>query len=189
VAPQPSPPPTPDRSRAEGTGADRSRTKDAGGDRPRTEDAGADRPGSEASGSRARRRAREDELRAALVPLAPGERPGALVAATALAGALGLANLIAYLAGAKIGGRAPGPEVLVFSAAMGLAAVGMWRVRYLAVLGFEVFLAASVIFFCLLLIIAANVAAVALALAVIVIDGWLFWKLVRVLGRMQAPSR
>ncbi|TMK39078.1 MAG: hypothetical protein E6G56_11885 [Actinobacteria bacterium] len=136
-----------------------------------------------------RGRAREDEIRAALAPLEPGERPGALIAATALASALGLANLIAYLAGAKIDGRAPGPAVLVFSAAMALAAVGMWRVRYLAVLGFQIFLAASVVFFCLLLIIAANLEAVAVAVAVIVVEGWLFWKLVRVLGRMQAPPR
>jgi len=112
-----------------------------------------------------------------------------VAATTALASALGLANLIAYLAGAKIDGRAPGPAVLVFSAAMALAAVGMWRVRYLAVLGFQIFLAASVVFFCLLLIIAANLEAVAVAVAVIVVEGWLFWKLVRVLGRMQAPPR
>jgi hypothetical protein len=159
VAPQPSPPPTPER------------------------------PGSTPERPRSRGRAREDELRAALTPLAPGERPGALVAATVLAGALGLANLIAYLAGAKLGGKAPGPEVLAFSAVMAAAAVGMWRVRYWAVLGFQVLLAVSVIFFGLLLAIAANLEAVAVSVAVIGLDGWLFWKLVRVLGRMQAPPR
>ena len=100
-----------------------------------------------------RRRARRSQ------PLAPGERPPALLAAVALATALGLGNAIAFAAGATIGGKHPGPGVLAFSGLMALLAGGMFARRYVAVLAFEALLGLAVAFFSLFLIESANVLA------------------------------
>ena len=54
--------------------------------------------------------ARDAAARAQLEPLAPGERPFGLLAAIVVACALALGNLIAYLAGATINGKHPGPS-------------------------------------------------------------------------------
>jgi hypothetical protein len=130
---------------------------------------------------------RDEAARTALEPLAPGERPPALLAAVALASALGLGNAIAYAAGATIGGKHPGAGVLAFSAAMALLAVGMWTKRYLAVLAFEALLALIVLFFSLFLVEAGNVLGLVVCVFVVSAAGWLFWKLVRVMGRLAAP--
>jgi hypothetical protein len=146
--------------------------------------------------SRAERRAPTEESRgerraavrrAQLEPLAPGERPASLVACAGIAAVLGLANLVLYIAGTKIGGKHPGPGVLSFSVVMIGAAWGMWGRRYWAVLGFEALLALAVLTFCLLLVEASNVEALVLCLAVVGGGGWLFWKLIGVMGRLQVP--
>jgi hypothetical protein len=130
---------------------------------------------------------RDQALRDALAPLGPGERPRPLLAATVVAGLLGVGNAIAFAAGATIAGKHPGPGVLAFSGLMALLAGGMWARRYLAVLAFEALLALVVLVFALFLVEAANLEAVVLCIAVIAGGGWLFWKLVRVMGRMAAP--
>jgi hypothetical protein len=55
------------------------------------------------------------------------------------------------------------------------------------VLLFQVLLAILVIFFFLFLLRASSLGDVALSLGIIVPAGWLFWKLVRVLARLQVP--
>ena len=132
---------------------------------------------------------RDDAVRAELAPLAPGERPGPLLAAVAVAGLLGLGNAIAYAAGATIAGKHPGAGVLAFTGLMAMLAAGMWWQRYFAVLAFEALLVAVVLAFALLLVEAANLEAVALCLVVVGGAGALFWKLVRVMGRMAAPRQ
>ena len=132
---------------------------------------------------------RDAALRATLDPLAPGERPPAIVIATSVATALAIANLAAYAVGVKIQGKTQGPGVLLFPAVMAMAAVGMWRLRYWAVLGFEALLALIVIVFALFLVRAGNIAAVAVCLVVIGSGGWLFFKLVRAMARIQMPTR
>ncbi len=107
---------------------------------------------------------------------------------TAVAAVLGLANLVAYLAGDKIGGKHPAAAgIAVFSALMFACAVGLWRLWYGAVLGFMALLAIIVTVFALLLIEASNVLGLVVALVVIVVAGYLFFKLVRVLSRIQMP--
>jgi hypothetical protein len=138
---------------------------------------------------RARGEARDAEVRAALAPLAPGERPRSLLAAVAVCTVLGAANAIAFAAGAKIDGRHPGAGVLAFTAVMAMLAGGMWARRYLAVLAFEALLAFAVLAFSLFLIEASNIEAVLLCVAVIAGAGWLFWKLVRVMGRLSVPPQ
>jgi hypothetical protein len=153
-----------------------------------------DDPGSVASvapgeSRRSRSRERDAEARAALVPLEPGERPGAVTVAAGVAAALALTNLVLYAIGTKIQGKSPGAGALLFTLVLGAAAVGMWRSRYWAVLGFQALLAILILLFALLLLRAANVEAVLLALAVIGLGGWLFWKLVRAMARIQMPRR
>jgi hypothetical protein len=138
----------------------------------------------------ARAEERNAAVRAELAPLAPGERPRPLIAAAVLAAALGAANLVALVAGVDVQGEQPSAAgVLVFCAVMFLAAGGLWQARYWAVLGFEVLLGLIVLVFSLFLLRASNLLAVAVCIPIIAIAGWLFWKLVRVMGRIQAPQR
>jgi hypothetical protein len=131
---------------------------------------------------------RDAQVRAGLTPIEPGRRPGAIVIGTLLAAAVGLGNLIAFAAGVKVGGKHPSAGgVVVFSVLMIVCAVGMWRLWYGAVLGFMALLAIIVTIFALLLVEASNLLGLIVALAVIGGAGYLFYKLVRVLSRIQMP--
>lgn len=145
--------------------------------------------GSPRSASRAgRTEQRNAAVRATLTPIAPGERPLAITIASLLAAASGLGNLIAYLAGAKIGGKHPAAGgILLFSALMLVCSWGMWTLRYWAVLGFMGLLAIIVTLFALLLVEASNLLGFLIPPVVIILCGWLFIKLVRVLSRIQMP--
>jgi hypothetical protein len=137
----------------------------------------------------ARGRARDEEARRKLKPLAPGERPRAVTLAAILAAALGLANVALVVAGYEVEGSGSTAGALVFAALMAVAAVGLWRVRYWAVLGFEALLGIAIIFSALSLMVASNAMAVLLCVAIIAIAGPLFWFLIRVMARIQLPSR
>jgi hypothetical protein len=137
----------------------------------------------------ARAEERNAAVRATLTPLAPGEHPPALKAAIAVALLLAIANLVAFALGADVPGSGSRAGGLIFVVVMLLAAWGMWRHRYLAVLGFATLMALIAVVFTLLLLVASNVLAVALCVGVAIAAGWLFWKLIRVMARLQAPER
>jgi hypothetical protein len=138
---------------------------------------------------RARSEERNAAARAALTPLAPGERPWPLVAGVVLTALTGLGNLIAYLAGAKVAGQHPAAGgIVIFTLVMLACSLGMWRLWYPAVLGFMVLLAIIVLLFSLFLIEASNLLGVLVPPIFIIGGGYLFWKLVRVLGRLQLPT-
>jgi hypothetical protein len=138
----------------------------------------------------ARSEARNAEVRAQLEPLGPDERPVPLIVASVLAAVLAVANVVAWVAGLDVEGKQPGAfGVVLFAVLMLLAAVGMWQRRYWAVLGFEALLAITLVIAALSLLVASNVAALVLCLAILLPAGWLFWKLIRVMGRIQAPQR
>jgi hypothetical protein len=137
----------------------------------------------------ARSRERDDAARAALVPLAPGERPRAVTAAAVLAALIAVGNLVLIVAGWEVDGERPVAGGLVFTAVMVIAAAGMWKLRYWAVLGFEVLLGVSLVFALLGLLRASNLAAVLACLAVIAVAGPLFWLLIRAMARIQMPQR
>jgi hypothetical protein len=137
----------------------------------------------------ARAEERNAAVRATLTPLAPGEHPPALKVAIAVAVLLALSNLVAFALGADVPGSGSRAGGLVFVAVMLLAAWGMWRQRYWAVLGFATLMALITVAFTLLLLIASNVLAVVVCVAFAVSAGWLFWKLIRVMARLQAPQR
>ena len=127
---------------------------------------------------------------AALAPLGEHERPPALVLATAVC----LALAVGVIAGAlsvhdlsRHGGSLPGA---IFLAAILLAlAQGMYARRYWAVLGFEALLTFQIIVTSLALVVASTILAAAICALGIGLGGWLFWKLVRVMGRIQAGER
>ncbi len=160
---------------------------------PRSRKRGRRRPASPAGAAppkRVRGEARNAEVRAGLEPLREGQRPGAVTVAAIVAAALAVANLVLFLAGVKVRGQNTQPGgVILFAALMLLAAGGMWRARYWAVLGFEALLGISLVISALSLVRASNLLGVLIPLAVLSLGGWLFWKLVRAMARIQMPER
>src|SRR3954451_5521745 len=126
---------------------------------------------------------RNAEVRAALQPYASGERPRPLVVAVVLAIALGVINVVLLVAGQ--GGKPV--ALLVYCALMFGAAYGMWTKRYGAVLAFQCLLAIAVATGFLFLLRASSSVDLLICVALIVPPGWLFWKLIRVLARLQTP--
>jgi len=138
-----------------------------------------------------RSEARNAAVRATLTPLAPGERPWPLKIAALLALLIGGGDLIAVLIKGTFnfgGAHAGASGVILFSALMLLCAWGMWRQRYWAVLGFQAILVFVILFFSVLLIRAENLLAVVAGVVVVGGGGYLFYKLVRVLSRIQMPT-
>ena len=130
-------------------------------------------------------------MRASLSPLAQGERPWAVKVSVVLAVALGGVNLVLFIAGVKpkVGSAQPHlVEILVFSGLMLMCGIGMWQMRYWAVLGFQTLLAIGLLGFCLALVRASSIVAAAVCVVVIGAAGFLFYKLVRVLSRLQLPA-
>ena len=134
---------------------------------------------------------RDAAVRATLRPLAPGERPWPIIAGAALAALSGLVQLILFLAGVKLhstGLKASAGQTIAFAVLMFICAAGMWRMRYWAVLGFMALLAILVVFAVGALIKASSVLGLVIALAIVAVGGYLFFKLVRVLSRIQMPK-
>jgi hypothetical protein len=143
----------------------------------------------------ARGRARDEAARAALEPLAPGQRPVAVTVGSTAAAVLALANVVALVAGWDTGpgsgddrGRAIAGSLLV-TGVLGVVAYGMWRARYWAVLGMQTLLALTIIFSSLALITATSVWAAVLLVAILGAAGTLFWFLVKAMARIQMPDR
>ena len=160
------------------------------GQRSRRRGRAAESAGSPARPQPSRSEQRNAQVRARLEPLGPGERPGAVTAAAALAVVLAIGNIVFLIAGVKVGGKQPAVGgVLAFSALMMAAAVGMWQARYWAVLGFEALLGVTILIAALSLVVVSSAKGVAICLVTIAICGPLFYKLVRAMARIQMPQR
>jgi hypothetical protein len=132
---------------------------------------------------------RDELARAALRPLGEREWPAPLriaiavcllLAAGVIAGAASVHDL------SRHGGSLPGAALL--AVVLALLAQGMYRRRYWAVLGFEALLGFQIIVTSLALVVASTLLAAAICLLSVLLGGWLFWKLVRVMGRIQAQG-
>jgi hypothetical protein len=144
----------------------------------------------EAATARSDHKSKDDVAREELVPLEEDERPLAVTIAAVIAALLALSNVIGLAAGVEVGGQSfPASAVLPQVALMLAAAIGMWYVRYWAVLGFQVILGFLIVYMSLLLMRAENVLAVAIAMAILAGAGTLFWFLVKSLARIQMPER
>jgi hypothetical protein len=133
---------------------------------------------------------RERPAPAQLEPLGEGERPPALFVAIGVSVVLAVAVLVGGLTVHDLshhGGSLPG--AIFIAAILVLLALGMYRRRYMAVLGFEALLTFQIIATSLALLLASSIVTAAISLLAIVLGGWLFWKLIRIMGRIQAGER
>jgi hypothetical protein len=139
----------------------------------------------------ARGRARDEEIRAGLQPLAPGERPRAVTVAAIVAFAFAIGNVLAALTGNDISSASGDPSVAtaVTTALLLVAGLGMLARQYWAVLGFQTILGLQIVFFSLYLIGVQKVWQAIIPLVAIGLLGWLFWKLVRPMAQLQMPTR
>jgi hypothetical protein len=131
------------------------------------------------------RKSKDDIAREKLVPLEEGERPTAVTVAAVVAGALVLAWIVATALGdSRAAASAP------LAALLAVAAWGMWRSRYWAVLGFQVLLAFAIVTYSLsLMLVADRLIEFAVLAPLLVASAVLFWRLVKSLARLQMPER
>jgi len=145
-----------------------------------------------ATSGRPSRSARKDAaVRATLAPLRPGERPWPITVGAAVAALNGIVQLILFGVGVKLKVGSTRPQrfsVIVVAVLMFVGAGGMWRMKYWAVLGFQALLAIVILTFALVLVRASNVLGVIICLVVVAAGGFLFFRLVRVLSRLQMPK-
>jgi hypothetical protein len=138
----------------------------------------------------ARYEERNRAAREALEPLAPTERPVVVTLGAVISGLVALSVLVAYAAGATVNGDRPRLlQVIIPALLMGAMAIGMWRVRYWAVLGFQAVLALLLLGASLGLLSAHGVAPVVGNLALIAVAGTLFYFMIKAMARIQMPTR
>jgi hypothetical protein len=150
----------------------------------------AERPPRPTDRRSARGTQRDEHLRAALEPLGEHERPPALLVAVTVCAVLAVGVVIGALSVHDLSSRGGSlPAGLFLAVVLAGLAQGMYRRRYWAVLGFEALLAFQIIVTSLALIVASTIKAAVICVIAIGLGGWLFWKLVRVMGRLQAGGR
>jgi hypothetical protein len=142
----------------------------------------------------ARSRAKNDAARAALKPLAPGERPTAVTVGAIAAVILAVANVIALVAGwNSLGGDTDEGRAAAFtilwSAILLVVAWGMWRSRYWAVLGMQTLLGITLVLASLSLIAVNDIGSALILVVILAGAGALFWFLVKAMARIQMPER
>jgi hypothetical protein len=135
-----------------------------------------------------RSEAKNAAARARLEPLREGERPLPVTIGALVLGALAIANAVWFATGSEIGGSHD-VRVLAYSALTGVVAVGMWLVRYWAVLLMQALLTIVILLFSVLAMEASNVQSALLCVVVIGAAGALFWSLVKAMARIQMPER
>ena len=133
---------------------------------------------------------RNEAARAALVPLAEGERPRAVTAAALFALVLAVVQIVIVLTGHDLSGNSG--QVVgagLFVAILLVAAWGCWRVKYWAVLGMQALLALIILYFFLASTRASSAVDWLIVVGAIVPSGVLFWFLVKAMARIQMPDR
>ncbi|MCW3069166.1 MAG: hypothetical protein JWL67_1791 [Solirubrobacterales bacterium] len=128
--------------------------------------------------------------RAAPAPLGEDERPRPLLVAVGVCLLLAVGVIVGALTVhdlSRHGGSLPGAVFL--TVALAALAQGMYRRRYWAVLGFEALLAFQILVTSLALVVASTILAAGICALSIALGGWLFWRLVGVMGRIQAGER
>jgi hypothetical protein len=136
----------------------------------------------------ARAEARNEEIRQNLEPLEEGERPTAVTIGAVVALLLAIANTIAIALGETVSGEEVTAPGIGLSVVLFVCAIFMWRAKYWAVLGFQALLAIQIIISAGALLVAPSWWQALVLLAVTLLGGWLFWKLVRALARLQMPQ-
>jgi hypothetical protein len=142
----------------------------------------------------ARYEERNREAREKLEPLEEGERPGIVTVGAVLSAIIAVvfwaSTVLAATGHVTVRGSHPN-AIAAGAVALLLTAMawGMWRVRYWAVLGFEAFLALTLLSATLGLIQVESVLEAVGTALVIVIAGTLFYLMIRAMARIQMPER
>ena len=141
----------------------------------------------------ARSEARNREAREALEPLSAGERPGAVTAGAVVSGVIATiftaSAVVAATGAVEVNGKEPSPFPLaVFAAVLWVMTWGMWKVRYWAVLGFEMLLVLFMLSSALGLVQVATVWQFLATFALLAGLGTLFYFLIKAMARIQMPS-
>ena len=134
---------------------------------------------------------RNAEARAKLEPLERGERPRAVTVGAVVATVLALiftVSAVLAIAGVEAGGRdiKPVPVALFAIVAWGMA-VGMWRVRYWAVLGFQTLLLLVLLASALGLVRVETIPQAVATVTLLLGSGALFYFMIRAMARIQMP--
>jgi cation transport ATPase len=150
--------------------------------------------GSPPAARTSRSEARNEAARAALEPLAPGERPTAVTVGAIFAVVFAVANVVAVVLGWDQGvdeddrARALAYTILATGVLLVLA-WGMWKSRYWAVLGMQTLLALTLIACSLGLVTVGNAVNAVILVLILLVAGTLFWFLVKAMARIQMPER
>jgi hypothetical protein len=137
-----------------------------------------------------RKPSKDDIAREALVPLDEGERPLVVTIAAVIATGLAVSTVVLFAIGVEVqGSEARNVGTLPYAALMVAMAVGLWRARYWAVLGFQTLLALLIVIWSLLLVQAETAVGALLAIGIVALAGTMFWFLVKALARIQMPDR
>lgn len=130
---------------------------------------------------------RNEKIRAELDPIAPGERPKVVVAAAAWMGLLALGLIVAAVFGNNLRTPVRIQEVVLATLSI-VAAVGTYRLTYWAILGTQTFLGLNIAVGLLALLFLPWYFILLVSLQT-AISGYLFWKLIRVMARVQKTQR
>jgi len=147
-----------------------------------------------------RTEAKNRAAREQLEPLAPDERPGIVTVAAVISGALALGTVLGYALGLEVGefddfGNQTGesrPSIfptVVSTVVLGTMAYGLWRARYWAVLGFQTLLVLVIVVAALGLAQVTDVWRALAFAAILGLSGFLFWRMVKAMARIQMPER
>jgi cation transport ATPase len=177
------------RSRKSGRAPGASATRSAGRRTPPGAEQAKVDPAAAFAARAAKTEARNAEVRARLQPLEDDEHPTALKIAIGTCIVLALSNAAIALSGYQLEDEdASYVGVVLFELVLFLAAWGMYKHRYWAILGFQALLALTVLIAGLSVVVASNAWALILCLAVIGFGGYLFWSMIRVMARVQMPE-
>jgi len=135
---------------------------------------------------------RNDEARAKLEPLERGERPRAVtigaVVSTVLAITISVQGVLSLL-GVSAGEATTRPAPLIlFAAVLWAMAVGMWRARYWAVLGFQTVLLLMMLASAFGLVVVNSLLQAVGTTLLLLGSGTLFYFMVRAMARIQMPE-
>jgi hypothetical protein len=135
---------------------------------------------------------RNAEARAKLEPLEPGERPRAVTAGAIVSAVLAVIFTVsAVLAVAVVdaGDRDIKPlPIVTFAVVFWVMAVGMWRARYWAVLGFQTLLLLMMLASAFGLVVVNSVLQAVGTTLLLLGSGALFYFMIRAMARIQMPS-
>ncbi|MGZ5334853.1 MAG: hypothetical protein ACXWZ6_05325 [Solirubrobacterales bacterium] len=139
---------------------------------------------------------RNAAARAELRPLAEGERPRVVVVGAAISAVIALiftaSAVVAVIGDVEIRGSEPVPLPLAaFSVVLWMMAVGMWRARYWAVLGFQMLLVLLLLSTAAGLVGAQSLSLLQAIGSVLLLVGLgaLFFFMIRAMARIQMPER